>query len=775
MRKQAHDSVQRREFEQAIQTYHALLSSAQGAGQSDVALAALNGIASCHYSLYQYREALALFEKALAQARQQRNLHWQGIIATNIGSLYTSLGENERAEAFLLDFSLDGQSIGAQYRLDWFLLQAQVFSRTGNGPKFATAKARILAEIDQPLANASSSQSLATAELRRAWAFDVLSDAHLEREETSLSLAYAEEAYRLRYLYKDSRRLRSLLQIVALKRRLNDWPGAQRAANAAQGLMSPQTTPMQSFRLHREQALLALHSGDTPHALAQFRQALAYPRRWRSEVLPSDSTFLHFEQFLSGQIQEEFLRAVANLPAAQWNSELAAEAFWVAEEGRYASHRAALFPRDEIARRLGTKYWQTLRRFEDLQSKVLSGDAASAPLRDELQFALTKMEAEAGLSIPHSASNPTTTFRSWQKQLPPDETLFNFVLHKDFTLAWAVNSQSLEMRRLPGRDTLAKLTQSFTAELRAADPNQSSGPGRQLSQILFGDFSEKIRTTPFWTMVIDDSLAQLPIAALPPPQAEAGHLLQSKTLRFLPSAHFARRTPLERWTPVAVGFGDPIYNQADSRSLAAPRTNGSPVSGLQLQRLPGTAAEVEAALHRLGQSGWKTSLFLGSAANRKNLLAHLQGTPAILHLSLHFATDPAQQELTSLLLSSSQPRGEIELFTAADLAAVRCPAKLVVLSGCSSFGGKSYAGLGLAGLTRGWLISGAESVIGTLWPTEDRPNPLFEVFYEDLAKSPTGPRAVALALRKAQLAMLERNDELSQARYWAAYVLMQRS
>jgi CHAT domain-containing protein len=83
--------------------------------------------------------------------------------------------------------------------------------------------------------------------------------------------------------------------------------------------------------------------------------------------------------------------------------------------------------------------------------------------------------------------------------------------------------------------------------------------------------------------------------------------------------------------------------------------------------------------------------------------------------------------------------------------------------------------LGIVGLSRGWLVSGAENVLGTLWPVEDLAGPFFAEYYSRLAALPYGSRSISTALRETQIRMMRRQDRYAAPRYWAAYALLQRS
>ena len=74
----------------------------------------------------------------------------------------------------------------------------------------------------------------------------------------------------------------------------------------------------------------------------------------------------------------------------------------------------------------------------------------------------------------------------------------------------------------------------------------------------------------------------------------------------------------------------------------------------------------------------------------------------------------------------------------------------------------------MRGLTSAFLIGGAGSVVGSLWPVESRStSELMIAFHQAFA----GERIpVAQALRKAQLEFIDANPKLS-SYYWAGFVV----
>lgn len=95
--------------------------------------------------------------------------------------------------------------------------------------------------------------------------------------------------------------------------------------------------------------------------------------------------------------------------------------------------------------------------------------------------------------------------------------------------------------------------------------------------------------------------------------------------------------------------------------------------------------------------------------------------------------------------------------------------ELLVLSACETAAGDNRSALGLAGIA---VRSGARSTVATLWRVDDEATAtLMSQFYDQLVQANRTGITKAEALRRAQLAILEK-PEYKSPYYWAAYVLL---
>jgi CHAT domain-containing protein len=125
-------------------------------------------------------------------------------------------------------------------------------------------------------------------------------------------------------------------------------------------------------------------------------------------------------------------------------------------------------------------------------------------------------------------------------------------------------------------------------------------------------------------------------------------------------------------------------------------------------------------------------------------------------------------------LALSLKNGVPELLTPEAIATFRLPGTLVVMSGCSSIQGKTVPSAGLLGLSRAWLLAGAEAVIASSWPTPDDSGRFFSLFYGHLRAATSGSlsKRAALALAQTQAELRQSSGYTSMPSYWAAYSII---
>ncbi|HEY6908015.1 MAG TPA: CHAT domain-containing tetratricopeptide repeat protein [Myxococcales bacterium] len=264
-------------------------------------------------------------------------------------------------------------------------------------------------------------------------------------------------------------------------------------------------------------------------------------------------------------------------------------------------------------------------------------------------------------------------------------------------------------------------------------------------------------------VVPDGSLGEIPFEVLDP--GDGGALIERYDVSYLPSAALLLREPERRsrlqalpWSGELVAFADPKVH-ANIHGVARE------LGGAELQSpLPASADEARAIAHTCGG---RSRLYLGDA-NLKSRLLQAPRLP-LLHLATHAVADTTNPERSRILFSPAHPEDTADyLFLKEvyelDLRGV----DLTTLSACDTERGKLVRGEGAQGFGRALLSAGSRTAVTTLWRVADLPTRDFmKQFYYELSRG----EPKAQALRLAKLRFLRSGTELSQPRFWAAFVL----
>jgi len=136
------------------------------------------------------------------------------------------------------------------------------------------------------------------------------------------------------------------------------------------------------------------------------------------------------------------------------------------------------------------------------------------------------------------------------------------------------------------------------------------------------------------------------------------------------------------------------------------------------------------------------------------------------HEQVHFATHGKFEEgapLFSAILTGGKA-GQPSRLSLYEVMDMKLRARLVVLSACETDLGKLMGGDEVAGLTRTFLVAGAEAVVSSLWQVSDTSTALLmQGFYRRLKEGQTP----ATALRGSEL---EVRKQFPHPYYWAPFV-----
>ena len=324
-----------------------------------------------------------------------------------------------------------------------------------------------------------------------------------------------------------------------------------------------------------------------------------------------------------------------------------------------------------------------------------------------------------------------------QLRIPKYTQVVEYSLLKDRLLIWLVTDKVFILRSAPvSRSELESKTEKALERMRNGEDADSLLT--ELGKWLIEPISDVLDPDRAITFIPDRVLHGLPFAALKQP-GKNRYLIEDFPIVVSPSlTHFLTGGGALPRRDAIVGFGS---------------QNGGPAEFKELSSLKNVYPSAK--------------IFTGQQVDRSSFLAALEKS-ALFHYAGHSATDSGDPLRSSILLDGD--RFGPNSVAAIDISQQRLSSgAVVILSSCDSSVGNSRDGVGMRGLTSAFLIGGAGSVVGSLWPVEaSSTSELMIRFHQAFANSRL---PVAQALREAQLAFLKAFPNRTNPYYWSGFVV----
>jgi CHAT domain-containing protein/tetratricopeptide (TPR) repeat protein len=385
-----------------------------------------------------------------------------------------------------------------------------------------------------------------------------------------------------------------------------------------------------------------------------------------------------------------------------------------------------------------------------------------------------------------------------QRQLDEQTLLLQYALGRQRSYLWVVSRDSVESFVLPRRDEIEIAVRQVyeTVSIRGADTQYWPAAAR-LSQMILSPVARRLSNQRL-VIVPHGVLHSVSFSALPHPRslsaAASQPMIVDHEICYAPSASVLsslRRKGMRHSSapPKILVLADPVFSADDPRvrhqgallrdraamkfDLAASATRDvSPPNAdrekIELRSLSHTRIEAKAIQSLAGANS--TFVKYDFQANREVVTDAPLKQYDILHFATHALIHDQRPALSGIVLSmvdenGSRRNGFLQLH---DIYSLDLAAELVVLSACQTARGKEVRGEGVIGLTRGFLYSGAQRVVSSLWSVDSlATSELMTHFYRSRLRQGLRPAA---ALRLAQLAMWRQRGRQS-PHFWGAFIL----
>jgi CHAT domain-containing protein len=339
-----------------------------------------------------------------------------------------------------------------------------------------------------------------------------------------------------------------------------------------------------------------------------------------------------------------------------------------------------------------------------------------------------------------------------------------------------VNAWPVDLNLESAEQIVGKLRGAFMPDAQGQLPKYDVALSHDLFKRVLGPGQQHLKSLKALVITTNGALQSLPFNLLvtaPPPAIneytdykKVEWMAKWFAMSYVPAPQslvLLRKQAAQSKAPNAyVGFGgfQPMPVGVAARLVAASRaatqTQGQNCDAdarelASLPVLPLAEGEVQLTAKQLGVGPGGTRL--GRAFSKTSVLKGQLDRYKIIHLAAHALLPSELRCLQQPVILTGQGNGPEAMITAADLAAIRLDADMVVLSACNTAGpdGKS-AGEAFSGLARAFFTAGTRGLMASHWSVADESTTLMMI--NVLAAVGKG-RSAAEVLRAAQLEMLE--------------------
>lgn len=345
-----------------------------------------------------------------------------------------------------------------------------------------------------------------------------------------------------------------------------------------------------------------------------------------------------------------------------------------------------------------------------------------------------------------------------QSSLPADMALVEYFFTPEEIISFWITKDQFFQVPIPNQKEFMNQISDYVNQCHDPNIDFSVQLGSQIYQKLLKTGLSKLKPSIDRLSIIPDGLLHtLPFEALNTQNDKTAYLVEDFSISYAYSANLLFRKKEHSFELPYLGF-----SSGYSSDLSQKLKNKQLLFGNEnLPQLVLARQEIDRSTNLF--SG---RMFLDREATLDNFYQYASKA-AIIHLSLHGLVDFDDPLRSSIIFDDHQ---EEFVLSAADLYTRKIHSELVVLSACHSANGKVYLSEGVQGMSKAFLLSGAQTILSSLWSASEASSlQIIPTFLDNFKQGLTKDQA----LHQAKL------NYLSSARpsqkhpsYWANFVLI---
>ena len=218
-----------------------------------------------------------------------------------------------------------------------------------------------------------------------------------------------------------------------------------------------------------------------------------------------------------------------------------------------------------------------------------------------------------------------------------------------------------------------------------------------------------------------------------------------------------------------IGFA-PVFADEIGEAKVSSQSRDIVIEGVRFPRLPGTEMEVRAIIELFKSKHRQAKGHFHKDASEENFKALEMKNYSIIHVATHSLKIENNPKLSGLIFAQPNDPDQREdgILYSGETYNLNLNAELIVLSSCESGIGKLVKGEGMIALNRGFLYSGIQNTIFSLWKVDDKTTSRLMI---ELYRNILLDEDYATALQQAKLKLI-RNRFSAFPRYWSSFILV---
>lgn len=419
-------------------------------------------------------------------------------------------------------------------------------------------------------------------------------------------------------------------------------------------------------------------------------------------------------------------------------------------------------------------------------------------LKIDYENLISKIEKEFPAYYKLKYKTKISTLDQTQKVLPANTVLINYFVGDKSIYIATISSNNFYITMVSKPDDYNQSINDFYSSIKKAETNNFISSCNKISDILYSPISQFISKLENLEIIPDDLLYKIPFEVLFTESQSSetknfsnlNYLINKFNIKYHYSANLLLSSQIDKSMTESNGHSNnfigfaPIFPKDNSFGYTITNNNSAnllasndevlrsvSVDGKNYDELKYSEWEVNSIIdlfNKNNSSSINTAYFY-SDAKEDSFKTNVKDYK-IIHIASHSFMNADQPNLSGVIFA--QPQDSVfnndGILYSGETYNLDLNADLVVLSSCESGLGKLFKGEGMIGLTRGFLYSGANNIMFSLWKISDKhTSELMIEFYRQMMNG----KKYSDALRLAKLKLIS-SEITARPRSWAGFLLI---